>query len=554
MVLGLTTTAIAASKRPSPKVVINNEIIHGAVENGIEVFKGIPYAEPPVGSLRFKPPVSYQGSYDGLNASSFGPICINKASNSTEDLQILQSEFPPEILSLLVTSSLDQPKQSEDCLTINVFRSQSINYTAPLPVMVWIYGGSFQSGSGNMNATNMVSESVKMDQPVIYVSFNYRVGPWGFLGGKSVQAEGSTNNGLRDQRLALEWVQDNIGYFGGDKDRVTIFGESAGAMSVAHQMIAYNGNHNYKHGTLFSGAIMQSGGILSLLNASSLWPETLSTAFALQAGCKNQTEMLKCLRSKSTDELVAIQNGSGMDQFFGFVGQFLGWSPHSDGDIIPENPYKMVEAGNFTQVPYMTGTQEDEGTMFAIGLRNALNTEEQLATQLSTMFHYPLNGTEIQTFKELYPQNPNFGSPFRTDGKTALTPQYKRMAAFITDFLFQAPRRVLLMNTPCTVPRYNYFSQALHGMTKYLGTFHANDVYFQNTLNVGPYLAYRRYWISFANNYDPNVNTNLTQWDAYTDGKRQTLVIEWDSLKKGTDDFRMDQITYMIDHPEFISA
>jgi carboxylesterase type B len=149
-------------------------------------------------------------------------------------------------------------EESEDCLYVNVIRPAGIPEDAKLPVAVWIYGGGLQQGGSADRRYNMsffVENSVEQGTPIIFASFNYRLSVFGFLNGREAENAGVTNIGFRDQRLALRWLNENIAAFGGDKDAVTIFGESAGAESVTAQVFAYNGQHD----GLFRSAAAQSG-------------------------------------------------------------------------------------------------------------------------------------------------------------------------------------------------------------------------------------------------------------------------------------------------------
>lgn len=196
-----------------------------------DVFLGIPYAQPPLGDLRFRWPQSLNASFNGTrDASGYGHSCMQY--HSTFNI-------------------------SEDCLTVNVIRPSG-NYTN-LPVLVWIYGGGLYAGSTadpQYNLSGIVRASQDMDQPVIAVDMNYRLGMWGFLQTPGLVAEGSSNAGLMDQRLALRWIQENIAAFGGDPSRVVVWGESAGAQSIAYHLFSYDGRDD----GLYRGAITESGG------------------------------------------------------------------------------------------------------------------------------------------------------------------------------------------------------------------------------------------------------------------------------------------------------
>lgn len=204
-----------------------------------DAFLGIPYAQPPLGDLRFRWPQSINSSFDGTrDASAYGYSCMQY--HSTFNI-------------------------SEDCLTLNVIRPSG-NHTKPLPVLVWIYGGGLYAGSTadpQYNLSGIVRVSQDLGQPVIAVDMNYRLGMWGFLQTPGLVAEGSSNAGLMDQRLALRWIQENIAAFGGDPSRVVVWGESAGAQSIAYHLFSYDGRDD----GLYRGAIMESGGPTGMENS-----------------------------------------------------------------------------------------------------------------------------------------------------------------------------------------------------------------------------------------------------------------------------------------------
>lgn len=537
----------------SPTVLMNGQQIIGTTIKDLEVFLGIPFAEPPINKLRFRNPVKYKNPSTPLNATDFGPGCINQQYGFSEESEILSGKIPDALIDIFGNNTNNASNTSEDCLTINVFRPPGVNNLRSLPVMVWIYGGSFQTGSGATDPSLMIQESIDMNQPIIYVTFNYRLGPWGFLGGSTVAKEGSTNLGLKDQRLALEWVQDNIEYFGGNKNRVLIFGESAGAMSVGNHLVAYGGDHSYGDGHLFSAAIMQSGGVTSMHGVESKWPQLFFDLFAEEAGCLDPNSVMECLRSRSTQELAAAQASPRLRGFYGIVGNFFGWSPRPDGDILPYSTFQMLKDGKVARVPYIVGTQEDEGTIFALAFKS-INSEDQLAVLLKNLFDYKSSSSEeVKILQHYYPANNLFGAPFRTNATMALTPQSKRIGALITDFLFEAPRRLLLSSTP-DVPRYNYFSTPLHGVIPYLGSFHGNDLFFQFHADFGPSIAYRRYWIAFANHYNPNIGTGLSEWPLYNSVNQDTMGIDLLSLSIIQDTYRVEAIENLINSTNLITA
>jgi cholinesterase len=224
----LATPALSAilprQSQDAPTAQVLNGTYSGlySPEYNQDFFLGMPYSQPPVGDLRFRVAQSLNTSWAGTkNATQYSLECIGYGS----DQWVLGNKI------------------SEDCLTLNVIRPSGLTGEA-LPVAVWIHGGGFFEGGSadpRYNLSYIVQQSSKMNTPFIGVSINYRLQAWGFIFGKEIAEEGSTNLGIRDQRLALHWVQENIAAFGGDPTKVTIWGESAGGFSVGAHLVAYGG-------------------------------------------------------------------------------------------------------------------------------------------------------------------------------------------------------------------------------------------------------------------------------------------------------------------------
>ncbi|KAJ4174350.1 hypothetical protein NW754_004767 [Fusarium falciforme] len=210
--------------------------------DGVELFNGIPYAQPPLGQLRLKPPQRFNGPFGTLDATKIAPTCpqFRGAPPAFSDAftQLISSSINTTFFQTSLPSS-------EDCLTLNIVRPARTNSDAKLPVLLWIHGGGFQASVSFSTPTHpatdyqiqvgsatqydgsfVVNSSVTAHKPVIYVAINYRLAGYGFLGGKEILADGSANIGLRDQRMALEWVADNIASFGGDPDKINIWGDA----------------------------------------------------------------------------------------------------------------------------------------------------------------------------------------------------------------------------------------------------------------------------------------------------------------------------------------
>ncbi|KAF7773531.1 CAZyme family CE10 [Agaricus bisporus var. burnettii] len=328
----LSTTTTARSN--APQVKLGNTTLIGRDITGLkqDFFGGIPYAEPPLGNLRLKPPV-LKKHLDSVifDASNFGLAC-------------LQPDVP--------TSSV-----SEDCLTINIFRPSKVRPKTKLPVLFWTYGGGFQAGSSSMfNGSLIVNRSVERGTPLIYVNFNYRLGPLGFPQGQEAYDKKALNLAIQDEIIALEWVQHNIRAFGGDKNKVTVFGESAGAIMSS---ILYL---NSPLDRLARGVILESGSQASSINfpairRQSTWqlfvegvPSCTSTA--------SSNDTFDCLRQANSSGIFAgllsgIQNSPDAFPF----------EPAIDGPggVYPDLPSRIFDNGTFARVPFIAGTSIDEG-------------------------------------------------------------------------------------------------------------------------------------------------------------------------------------------------
>lgn len=208
----------ALEERALPSVTIRNGTVIGSSLAGVDSFKGVPFAQPPVGPLRLKPPQVLSSSFGTISSAAIPPAC--------PQFYFDQSTIPTAILGDVLDLPLLQTVQNakEDCLTLDVIRPSTATADSKLPVLFWIFGGGFELGSTQLyDGSNIVAKSIALGKPIVWVAVNYRVGAWGFLGGKEVKADGSSNLGLKDQRLGLKWVQDNIAAFGGDPDQVTIW-------------------------------------------------------------------------------------------------------------------------------------------------------------------------------------------------------------------------------------------------------------------------------------------------------------------------------------------
>lgn len=321
----------AQAERPdAPTVQVTGGTLVGARSQGVETFLGIPYAAAPIGENRWMAPQPAQPWSGARDASHFGASCWQPVD---------PKGFGPWTHEYVV-----QGKVSEDCLFVNVWRPVQ-RPAGKLPVLVWIHGGAFMSGSGSVP---IYDGRHLAQRGVVVVTINYRLGVLGFLAHPElthVTAGGPPGNfGLHDQIAALKWVQANITALGGDPDRVTIAGQSAGAMSV-HSLVASPLTHD-----LFGGAIAQSGLPTGLMAAKSLTSAQADGAAYAEA---HGAGTLAALRALSPEQLNAGEGG------------MLRFAPIVDGVLLPADVSAMIAEGRFNDVPMLVGQNADDGVNLA---------------------------------------------------------------------------------------------------------------------------------------------------------------------------------------------
>lgn len=353
------------ARRTNPEVEIAQGRLAGRwkAKGKVAVFKGVPYAAPPVGDLRWKPPApapTWSGTRD---AGKHGAMAIQRAASFETFMHELlsgQGWHPTRVRGLeALMQRVPQPEQSEDCLYLTV-RSPALDAAAKLPVMVWIHGGDHQDGSGS---DIYYDTHALASRGVVTVNINYRLGVFGYFAHPDLRAESehgfAGNYGTLDQIAALEWVRDNIAAFGGDPDNVTIFGESAGGESVLHMMTSPLARG------LFHRAIAQSpangGQMIHLERPFLAHPsaEDRSRAFAELAGATVDDPLVR-LRSISAERLheIVLQDEATGDHY-----------PVIDGHVIPESPFAAFAGGRQAPVPFVIGSNADEGTLILPVLR-----------------------------------------------------------------------------------------------------------------------------------------------------------------------------------------
>ncbi|XP_051727045.1 crystal protein [Ctenopharyngodon idella] len=330
-----------------PVVITHLGRVQGRTLDKAHVFYGIPYADPPVGEKRWTPPSPVSPWSYTYNATFPRPACM----------QVCAGEF----------SRLCPPKVSEDCLYLNVFVPVSVNLSSPivtaLPVMVWIHGGDFIAGSASKPLYD--GRFISNYSNTVVVNMEYRLGAFGFLvTGKDPESSAVGNYGILDQQAALRWVQENIAAFGGDPNKVTLFGESAGAQSVCLHLMMESSESLFRH------AAIQS--LPFSLPLKTRWDAVkLGWDFAKLTNCSAFD--LPCLRSLSSHAVLNAQakSGSKIINPFHFLEVFETWGPFIDGELIQEQPITAFQTGRWQSYkPVILGTTSEEGVIFVYGVFN----------------------------------------------------------------------------------------------------------------------------------------------------------------------------------------
>ncbi|KAJ3770486.1 Alpha/Beta hydrolase protein [Lentinula raphanica] len=486
-----------ASPLASPTVVLDSATVTGVTSGNTQEFLGIPFAQPPLGPLRFNLPQPIPSYNTSFSATSMGPACPQQAV----DLPILTG-LAAETVDFIVNSIYGFIfPDDEDCLTINVIRPATATASSQLPVLVWIFGGGFELGGPQMyDGTTIVERSIELDEPVIYVSMNYRVTAFGFLASQEVKDAGVGNLGLQDQREAFRWVQKYIGAFGGDPTKVTIWGESAGAISAALHMVTNGGDTE----GLFRAAFMQSGSPIPVgdITDGQFYYDELVEA----TGCSGSDDTLNCLRGVDYSVLKAAVDAT--PGIFAYQSLNLAWLPRADGVFLSDDPQKLVQQGQVATIPIVSGDCDDEGTLFSLASLND-TTQSDIATYVQTVFLPDISESDLAELLTEYPADITQGSPFNTSILNAITPEFKRIAAFQGDAVFQAPRRFFLQNLSGKQPIWSFISKRLKALPV-LGSAHGTDI-----LNVYGGGEMADYLIRFAATLDPNGNTGI-EWPQYT--------------------------------------
>ncbi len=480
----------------NPVVKTRAGAVRGAIADGVNVFKGVPYAAPPFGVNRLLPPqpvAPWSGVRDAL---AFGPTPPKPA-------------IPPQITAILP----EQTIPGDDCLNLNIWTA---DLGARQPVMVWIPGGMFEYGTA---ATAWYDGSRFARDGIVCVTINYRIGAEGFL----YLGEGNANRGLLDQIAALEWVRENIAAFGGDPDNVTIFGESAGAMSVSVLLAMPRAEG------LFRRAIAQSGAASHVMSVATA--ERVRGVLASKLGVEPAREAFVAV---PVERVIAAQEELKTDlvthpdpERWGaeVVTALLPWQPVVDGETIPTPPLDRIAAGTGAGIDLLIGTNTDEHRLF-LASTGALDqiTDEALAGAVAA-YGLPVEET-LAAYRAAHPN----ASPGDL------------LAAIQTDWYWRIPAIHLAdahaKNNPATwMYEFAWRSPQFAGL---LGACHSLEITFVfDTLGcetealLGPNppqqlaSALHAAWVAFATSGDPG-------WQRYDLSRRATM--RFDATSQLVDD------------------
>ena len=504
LLLGLATAMAAAKADP---IETSGGLVSGvAVSDGaVRTYKGIPFAKPPVGELRWRPPQPADRWTGTLVAEKFGPSCMQPDPTPGHSLftRIFYTPIKPT---------------SEDCLYLNVWTAGSAGQKRP--VMVWIPGGGFRGGSSSVEIYDGTELAKK---GVVLVSINYRLWKFGFLALPELSAESehhaSGNYGLLDQIAALQWVKDNIAAFGGDPDNVTIFGQSAGSVAANYLMISPLAKG------LFHRVIGESGGAFAPAVSGSptlrsLWISWLQSLPDAEAVGSKLMAALKVsdvaeLRQKSAEEILAVPSAT----------RFESAIPILDGYVLPATADEIFAAGRQNDVPLLLGSTADEGSNFPV-----IRTVAGFREDASKTF-----GPLADAFLGVYAANDDSQAAHMSAAATR-----DRLLAWPTLQWARAQAQ-----TGHSKVFYYYFAhhppappeeRFVENLGKDLGAYHGAELAYVFGNFVPPEWPWTetdrelartisQYWVNFAANGDPNAS-GLPQWPAFDPKASSVLYID----------------------------
>ncbi|KAG4437930.1 hypothetical protein IFR05_006600 [Cadophora sp. M221] len=475
------------------------------VENGVTQWLGIRYAAAPVGDLRFRAPRDPPTNTTLQIANKHGSVCHSSPSTRLD------------------------PVKSEDCLFLDVYAPT--DNTKPRPVFVFIQGGGFNANSSpNMNANKLINAGAR---DIVVVTFNYRVGPYGFLASKEVKANGDLNNGLLDQRKVLQWIQQNIRSFGGDPTHVTIGGASAGGASVDLHLSAYGGRDD----NLFHAAAAESQSFGNQLTITE--SQYQYDALVKQVGCNTSPDTLQCLRSIPIKTLASNNPDIPYPAGPGWNPTFM-WSPTIEGNFITDYTYNLFAQGKFVKVPSIFGDSSNEGTIFTPAkLNSTLDVHNFLGDNFPNLTEAQLAQIDV-----LYPkaeQYPGKGMYWKTGANVYGEMRYNCPGIYVSSAIVER-------GMPSS---WNYRWDVLSpsNAASGLGVTHAVTTASIWGTSTAPDSALtptiQAYWTSFIRSKDPNTYKLATapKWETFGTADFKRVLFANDVKKVAMESVPVDQMT-----------
>ncbi|KAL6871073.1 alpha/beta-hydrolase [Trichoderma novae-zelandiae] len=550
---GAATAPVSAPQAQVTVTIPSGTIVGTSIED-IEAFNGIPYADPPTGDRRLRPPRKLSTPLGTFDATGKAKLCPQGPILSPSSFESPQA---PAVATDALAESFGLPAaeegQSEDCLTITVTRPKDTQAGDALPVLFYIFGGGFLIGGTSAAANDpvkLVQTGVDLGKPFIFAAVNYRVGGWGFMPGEEILREGSANAGLLDQRMGLEWVADNIGAFGGNPSEVTIWGQSAGSISVWDQLVLYDGNATYNGKPLFRAAIMNSGSVTPADPVDSAKSTALYQHVVEVAGCDGD-DSLGCLRNLTNEQFAAAANS--IPGLLSYESLALSYLPRPDGKVLTASPHVLAREGKFHAVPMIFGSQEDEGTIFSL-FQKDMGTTDKITDYLVDLYFHNADWNLVKEFVGTYSERVEDGSPYRTGQYVGLFPYpgKKRIASILGDIVFTLVRRWTLEKVAARRPDVSVWSSfaSYNYLVGLFGTQHGSDtsVFFGNNNTYFPSRTGRAYYINFVHNLDPNVGLDVdVEWPKWTEDND---LLWYNATENGLlkDDFRSDSYDFINEH------
>jgi para-nitrobenzyl esterase len=488
-------------------------MVVGRARDGVASWLGIPYAAAPVGARRWRAPSQPDAWVMPRDASQKGPACPQSPARDALSGQ-----------SYAI---------SEDCLSVNVWTgAATITNALNLPVIVFIHGGGFVSGTAALDLYD--GRTLAQRGAQVVVTINYRLGQLGFLAHPSLRAEqgdntaGPGNYGFLDQQQALRWVRDEIRNFGGDPNNVTIVGESAGSLSVCLHMVAPGSRG------LFHRAISESASCPFFVNQLRTMPdprfesaETLGVSMLRALNCEAMATpelQLQCARAKTVEQVLMAEPRPAELNI-----RDARYQPVIDGVVIPARPWTMFQSGMFARVPYLMGTNRDEGTAFTLG--RAINNEADYRAAIAQLLPLPAMQLASATDEIVTRLWPSASYPSVKDAYND----------FVGDLAFVCPARAqarFVANAPMPASAYVYhFTRENQvGRNLALGVFHTAELPYVFGNFVRPFVrtamdtavsnTVMDAWTRFARSGDPNGPMLVPAWPAYSMANDSLYVLD----------------------------